>query len=155
MHDCSRDRGALLFAAAELMRKMIRAFGQPNKRENFACPISRRIARSLLQQEREHHVLQRRHRRQQIEELKNNSELIAPVSRQRLFIDLMQRQAVDKNFTRSGPIDSREQMHKRALAATARPTQRHEFVSRNIERNAVHRSHLAAVAAIMPMHVDE
>src|SRR3954468_18589197 len=118
MNQCPRDRRPLLFAAAELMNKMIGPFAQPNELDQRVRPLLAFRRRQALEEERQRHVLAHVHRRQKIEELKDEADLMASEIRQGRVIRFMQRKIADKNFAGSRTIQSREEMNEGALSAT-------------------------------------
>src|SRR5437762_212210 len=89
VNDRSRDGHALLFASTELMSEVVTAITQSKEREGFACALLTPVPGYALQQEWEHHVLQCAHRRQKIEKLKNDAELMPPVICYRVLVCLV------------------------------------------------------------------
>src|SRR5947208_7217640 len=121
MNQCARDRGPLLFAAAELMDKMIGAFAQPDEFDQSVRALLAFRRRDALEEKRQRYVLAHVHRRQRIEELKDEADLLPPEIRQGSVIRFVQREITDKHCDGSRTIQARQQMNPRALAATARP----------------------------------
>ena len=74
----ARDRDALALAARELVGKMIQARAQLHQVEQLARPIVDLLARPAAQMQRQRDVLDARQARQQIEELKDEAELVPP-----------------------------------------------------------------------------
>ena len=74
MNDGASDGDALHLAAGEFIRKMRGAFGEADAREHFIDALANFVRRPFRQRQRERHVLEDVERRNEIEELKNESE---------------------------------------------------------------------------------
>ncbi len=127
------DRRSLLLTAAQLMNKMIGPFPQPDELDQFSRALVAFLWRNTLKQERQGNVLAHVHRRQQVEELKDEPDLVPPEIRQRRIIRCLQRQTIDNDLAGRRTIQSREQMNQRALTAPARAANRDKLVSRDLE----------------------
>ena len=135
------DGRSLLLTAAQLMDKMVTPFAKADQLDQFPGAFVAFLRRNTLKQQRQGNVLSHVHCRQQIEELKNEADPAAAELRQRRVIRGMQRDTVDENFAACRPIEPGEEMNERALAATARAPDRHELITRDLERNAIQRVH--------------
>ena len=135
------DRCSLLLAAAQLVDKMLRALAQPDEVDHFLRAFFALRRRHALEEKGQGNIFPHVHCRQQIEELKNETDPTAAELRQRCVIRGMQRDTVDENFAAGRPIEPGEEMDERALAATARAPDRHELITRDLERNAIQRVH--------------
>src|SRR5881394_3723185 len=108
MHDSTCNGRALLLATAELMREVIAARSESKHVKRFTSALLSLIARHALQEQRKHHILQRRHGWQEIEKLENDSELMASITIEGILFGGVQCQIVDINFSRSRLIDARD-----------------------------------------------
>src|SRR5262245_39715460 len=79
--DGSRDGDALLFASRELRWAMIDALGQSHSLEQFRRTLSPFAFAQPSKGECQRNILTRRHRRHEIEALKNHADLPQPVTR--------------------------------------------------------------------------
>ena len=77
------DGNALLFAAGELRRIVMRAIGEPDFPQQLACAVSRIATAGDLH--RQQHVIERRERRDQMKELEYEPDLLAPESGELVF----------------------------------------------------------------------
>jgi hypothetical protein len=111
--------------------------------------------RLALQQPGQRHVLQCRHGRQQMKELKNDPDRVAPVIGQKAIVRRVQWQSIHEQFSAARRIQSPEQVEKRALAASARSGDRHEFPRCNFKRNAVERRDTVVVSAMKIAGLDD
>ena len=106
MDQSAGDGRPLLLAAAELMDKMIFALLQSDKLDQLVRTSFAFGRRDTLQKQRQRHVLAHVHRRHEIEELENESDLSSPEPRQGGVIGQMQPEAVHENFPAGRPIQS-------------------------------------------------
>ena len=115
--ECARYRHALLFAAGQLPRIMRDPPGEadaiePDPRAGFGIGCAGQF-------EREHHVLQRRQRRQQLERLEHEAQQPLAHRRQRVFVEDGQRRTVDVDISRRRPVEARQQS-RAALSCRSR-----------------------------------
>ncbi len=94
---------------------------------------------NALEQKRHHDVLQNAHRRQQIEELENDPQRVAPISGEILFRGLMQRRFANKNLAAGRLVQPAKQMHQGAFATAALASDRDEFPSFDPSGNVIER----------------
>ena len=81
-HQRARDRDALLLAARELGRRVLRAVGEPDRCERLAARAARRSrARTPPVDQRQLDVLERGRARQQVEALEHEAEVVAAQQR--------------------------------------------------------------------------
>jgi len=121
-----------------LMNKMVRPFAKrpfakPDELNQLSRAFIAFLWRNTLKEERQGNVLAHVHRRQQIKELEDESDLVPPEIRQRRIICCLQRQTIDNDLAGRRTIQSREQMNQRALAAPARAPDRDKLVSRDLK----------------------
>ena len=127
------DRRSLLLTAAQLMNKMVRPFPQADELNQLSRAFIASLWRNTLKQERQGNVLAHVHRRQQIKELEDESDLVPPEIRQRRIIRCLQCQTINNDFAGSRTVESRQQMNQCALAAPARAADRDKLVPRDLE----------------------
>ena len=108
-----------------------------------------------LQQQRKADVLQHVHRRQQIEELEDKPQAMAPVIGQRRVAGSMQSETVHFDLAARRRIESGEQMQQRAFAAATRPGDSDKLAARDLQRDTVERVHRAFAAPIMARDVSQ
>ena len=94
------DRDALLFAAGELRRIVMAASRQPDFVEQRAAPRCRHRPAGNLHRHQD--VLERRQRRDQVEELEDEADLLAAQPREAVLVELRDVHAVDE---RSRPLE--------------------------------------------------
>src|SRR5262245_57455856 len=73
-----RDRDTLTFAAGEFIRKMLEAVSELNQLQKFSCARVDFLPRPLAEMQRQRDVFKTIQRRQKVEELKNETDLVAP-----------------------------------------------------------------------------
>src|SRR5690349_17562920 len=88
--------------------------------EQFARTLVDLAARPMTQMQRQPHILQTRQRREQIEELKDESDLLAPNGRQRVVVEPAQRLTVDRHASRRDAIEAAEQIEQRRFPRPGR-----------------------------------
>src|SRR5207302_2248552 len=74
----SRDRDALTFAAGQFFRQMLQPVTEPHQLEQLRRALPDSGARPATQVEGQADVLERRQRWQEVEELKDEADLVAP-----------------------------------------------------------------------------
>ena len=101
------QRDALLFAARELRRIVVRAAGQAHLVEQRPRPPSR-IGRAR-NFHRYRDVFVRGQRRNQVEELKHESDFLSPQLRQRVFAQARDVDAVDQHVPARRRVEPRDE----------------------------------------------
>ena len=149
------DCRPLLLAAAELMGEMSRSIREPDQINQFRGPFFTFVRRHPLQEQGKADVFEHIHRRQKVEELKDEADAAAPIFRKRVVVRTVQRKAIDKNLARGRIFESGQEMNERALAAAARPAHRDKFIPRDFQRNAVQRVHRPLAGRIMARDIPE
>jgi hypothetical protein len=127
---------------------MIRAFRQPDETDQFGCSLLAFRRRDSLQEQRQRYILAHVHCRQQIEELKNKSDLAPAELGQSGIVRRVQGETIDKNFAGRGMIEAGEEMNQSAFAAPARSADGDKFMACDFQGNAVERVHGALAARI-------
>ena len=139
--DCAGDRRALHFAPAQLVGIVVFAPGKVDEIKSF------RHARACLalaaQQERQFDVLGDSHGRQQIEKLKNDPEVVAPVTGEFRVPGGVEGNVTYPDFPGVRRVESAEQIEERALAAAAGTGDRGELTEGNLQADVVERADAA------------
>ena len=146
----ARDRDALALAAGQFLGQMLQAMTELHQRR--AAPSRARCTfapRPAAQMQRQPDVLETRQRRQQIEELKDESDLVAPHPGQRLVGQAAERFAVDADVAGGRPIETANQIEQRRLAGAGRSDDRHHLAARNGQGDVVERGHLAFAGELL------
>ena len=113
----ARQRDALLLAAGHLRRVVVHPRAQPNGSEFFLGPFEGVGMPGQFQRRR--HVLQRRHRRNQMKGLEHHPHLVAPKSGQRVLVH--RRQVLPQRHNRAGRgLFKPAQKHQQRRFARAR-----------------------------------
>ena len=137
----ARDRDPLLLPAGELRRQMIELVAEPDQLEVVPRPLEPLALRAAAEEvERQHRVLERRQRRQQLEELEDDPDVRAPPHRQLLLAHLVEALAVEGDRAGRRPVDPRDHVQDRRLAAPRRPDHRHHLAGGDREIDAAQRA---------------
>ena len=80
--------------------------------------------------QREHDVLLRRQRRQQVERLEHEADVLAPQARQLAVLHVRDVHAGDRDGARAGRVEAGEQVHQRRLARARRAHDGGELAAR-------------------------
>ena len=135
------DRGALHFAAGDLLR-VVR---QPMRDADALGERPRAAFRLLVLHAREQagqrDVVADRQRRQQVEELEDEADLLAAHPRQLVVAHRRQIAIVERQRAARRAIHRAAQVQQRRLAAARRPHQRDEVAGLDLERHAGERGH--------------
>ena len=140
-----RERRPLHFAAGKLVQPVPRAMLHADGGEQFRAPALDFLRRLILQQAGQAHVFLHRQRRQQVEELEDETDFRPAQPGQARLVEPVDRFAVEVNFAAGQDVESAQHMQQRALAATARPHDGHEFAMRNVKTDPVERVDRRAV----------
>ncbi len=127
----ARDGHALLLAARELRRIVVRARRQLHVFEESPRTFARVAAAGNLQ--RREHVLKRRHRRDEVEGLEDEAELAAAEPRQRVLAHARNLFAVDENAPRRRRVKPCDETEQSGLAAARRPDDGDELAVGNLQ----------------------
>src|SRR5690606_11743622 len=118
MDERARERDALLLAARELRRIMIEPTAQAHALEQRGGP--RGDVSVAAQLERHLHVLERGQRRQELERLKDEADVIAPETCPLVLGQRREIGAVDRDRAAARRVETREEPEQRCLAAARR-----------------------------------
>ena len=124
----ARERHALLLAARELRRVVMRAAGQPDFLEQRSARAPRVGDAGDLH--RHGDVLVRGQRRDEVEELEDEPDLLAAQPRERVLVEPRDVDAVDEHVAGRRRVEAGDQAEQRGLAAARRPDDRHELAAR-------------------------
>jgi 23S rRNA pseudouridine1911/1915/1917 synthase len=143
MDQSAGDGGALHFAAAHLMRESLRPRAESDEFEHFGGAGAGLAGAVAAQEQGKLDVLHRSHGREEIEKLEDDAEVFAPVGRELCFAGVVQREAVDGDFSGARLVESAEKIEQRAFAAAARSGYRAERMRRDLQRDVVQGVHFA------------
>ncbi len=129
------DRDALLLAAGELLRIVRRALREPDAREPL-LRLRRRVGRAG-ELERQHHVLERRQRRQQLKRLEDEAEQPLAQRRARILVQSGERDAVEPDVAVARAVEPGEQAQQRRLARTGRADDGDRVAGFDVEADVV------------------
>jgi hypothetical protein len=110
MHQGTGDRRALLFSTAQLVKKMAGAFPQADQIDQLGGALLAFPRRNPLQEQRKGNVLQHIHRRQKVEELKDEPHLPPPKLGEGVVVGSMQGEPINENLSGSRMIETTQQM---------------------------------------------
>ena len=124
----ARDRDPLLLTTRELGRQVVELVPEPHELEVVPRTLEALALRAAPGKvERQHGVLERRQRRQQLEELEDDPDVRAPPDGQLLLAHLVETLPVDRDLPRRRPVDPGDQVEDRRLAAPRRADDRHHL----------------------------
>ena len=135
----ARNGDALALSARQLVRKMVHARGQLHEVEQLARAIVDLLPRPAAQVQRQRHVLDARQARQQIEELKDEAELVPPHRRQPIVCEAVEALAVERDGARRRPVQPADEIQQRRFSRSRGPDDRDHLPLRNLERDVLQR----------------
>ena len=119
VHECSGDRGALHLAPTQLVRKVRGAVGNASEFHGSLGGSSGFGQGLALELQRQRDVFENGQRREKIEKLEYNADILTPVACPIGLIHGMQRLVAYMDFAAGGHVQSAQQMQQGALAAPA------------------------------------
>ena len=125
---------------------MVRAFEHTELFEQFTGACLALASRTTVELRGQHDVVERGHRGQQIEVLKDDAHCPPSIERERAFIHAVDARAGDGDRARSGAIESRDEMKQAALAAARRAHDAVHPCAVDFEINAAQRFDVTRVA---------
>ena len=128
---------ALALAARELFGQVCRPVVQLDERQQLTRPIGNFLAVPPAQVQWQADVLEAGERRQQIEELEDEADLVAPDLRQAFVRQVGQQLSVDLHGAGARPIEPANQVQKRRLARPGGADNRHHLATRNRQADVV------------------
>lgn len=108
------DRDALLLAARQLRGVMGQPRAEADGLEFFRSAFERVAAAGELQRNRD--ILERRHRRNELERLEDNADLFSTKARQRVFVEAGEVAVVDQDLAAVRPLQSGERHEQGGFA---------------------------------------
>jgi hypothetical protein len=134
---------------------MVIPFLQADRRQNGVSLLTQlRIAQPMLAvKKRQLDIFTRRCSRQQIETLKNKSDLAVANIGELVPIQTGNIGAIEKVTPGRRTVETTENIHESRLARATRAHQRDEFALLDLERDATHRPHLHLAGMIRLSHV--
>lgn len=135
MDEGTRQRHTLLLAAGQLVRVVLHAFAKTDLGQHSAGAFAR--VGLALQLQRQHDVVQRRQRRQQVEALEYEADRAAAQLRTRFFIQLLKMVAVKDDAAAGGCIQSGEQPEQGGLARAGGADNGQAGAARHLQVDAV------------------
>src|SRR5438105_10670753 len=105
MHDSTSNGTALHLADGQLVRKMLCAMCEPDAGEHFAGALANLVRRPLRQRQRKGDVLEDVERRDEVEELEDESEPRASKVRERRLLERGGLDIIEQHASRGRPID--------------------------------------------------
>src|SRR2546423_15700153 len=99
-------------------------------------------------------VLERRQRRQEVEELEDESDFVAPHSGQLVVWQSGQRRAVDDNFSGGWTIEAADQVEERRLARARWPDDRDHLAARDHGGYGTERDDVTRCGALLGVGID-
>ena len=104
------------------------------------------------QEQRQAHVLEHRHRADQVEGLKDRGHPLQPVVGERILRQLIERQAGREHAARARPVKAAHQGQQRGLAAAGRPDHGDELARHDLERDVAQGDDLHVARVEAPGH---
>ena len=135
--DGACDRDPLLLTAGELRGKMIEPLGEADQRQRGP-----RIDRMLGNFVHQGDIFQHRQTWNEIVELKHETDMLAPIARQRGIVGIDEIMVAPFRLARGRRIKSAKDVEQRRLARAGRPQQHDEFPLIDVEVNIAQRMHL-------------
>jgi len=135
----ARNRDALLLAAGKLPRIMPEAMPEPDPRQRS---LGQREGIAMPGQfERDRDVLARRHRRQQVETLEYDPDMVPAQPRQPVLVERRQILPGDDNSPGARPLDAGDNHHQARFAGPRRADQRDRLARHDRQRHAAQNVH--------------
>ncbi len=113
------DRGALELAAAELVGEVGGAVSDANETEELVGPGTHGAAGGTLEEERKLDVFDDGHRREEVEKLENDPEMVAPVVSQSGFVRGVEGEVTHVDLAGVGVVEPTEEIEEGALPTAA------------------------------------
>lgn len=127
----ARDSDTLLLPAGELRGIMAKPMSEADRRKFAGGPFERLFMTGKLQ--RHGDIFQCRHRRQQMKCLKDDADMTAPRSGQRVLVELSEIGTRDDDIASARAFKAREHRHQRRLSRAGCSEHSHAFSSLDIE----------------------
>src|SRR6188508_106295 len=157
-HDRARDADALLLAAGELARPVLRAILQADEAQGRLDALAPLAAREPRQQQRQLDVALGREHRQQVVHLEDEADVVRAPACERAVAHRIDALACDLERAAARPVEAADQVQQRRLAGARRPHQREEVAFADVEVELlenVHRLDAAFVVLREPADTDQ
>ena len=151
MHEGPRDRGPLQLSPRDPRRMVLQTMGEPHPAGPFPGAGQTVLPGHAGQEQRQRDVLRQGEGGEEVEELEDEADPVAPQRRQPLVVQLREVDAVDGHRPRRGPVHAPAEVQERGLAAPGRSHDGHELAGRELQTDApqgVHRGLAVAVALV-------
>src|SRR5262245_31562915 len=135
----ARDRDALPLTARQFFRQMRETIAELHERPQLARALVDLAARPSAQVKRQADVFQARQRRQQVEELENKTDLVAPHLRQLVVVQAGERLAIDQHIAGGGTVEAAHQVEECRFTGSGLTDDRDHLAARNRQRDVVER----------------
>jgi hypothetical protein len=133
----TRDGDALTLTARELVGQVLQAMGELHERQELAGALVDFQPRPAAQVQRKTDVFQAGERRQEVEELEDEPDLVPSDAGQVVVRELGQRPSLDAHGAAGGSIEPANQVEERRLARPRRPDDRDHFAGLDRQRHVV------------------
>ena len=147
----ARDRDALLLAAGELGGPVGQAVGEPDPLDEIPEELLVRLLAG--ERERQRHVLLGGQHREQVEELEDEADVLAPDLRDVLVAQLSEPGAGDRDVAVGRAVERRQDVHQRRLAGARRAHDRRQLALLDVQRDAAKRVDRRVALAVAPVDV--
>src|SRR5215218_8058543 len=143
LHERAGDRHALLLPARELARHVARAVGEPDRVERREGAPPAVLTRDAERLQRGLHVLLRRERRDQVEPLEHEADLLGPDAAELAVGQVGELGVAERDATRRRPVECAEHLQQRGLATARGSLDRDELALADREAHVLQRGDLA------------
>ena len=147
------DRDPLLLAAAELRREMLDAVAQPHPVKQHARPLAHSRFAALGDNRGQGHVLLGGERGEQVEELEDEADVVAPQRGQLLVVQPLVVAAGDGDRPGGRRFEGPDDVQQGALPGARRSHDRDHLAGLDHEVDAIEGAHLDRALAVMHVQI--
>ena len=142
-HEGARDRDALALTAGKLVRSVLHPVAQPQATQQFGTPAPRFSLRVVIlrEPERQQDVFKRGHSRQEVEALKDETDIAVAQARKLLIVHAGHRLAEQAVLAEIRSVQTPEYVHQGRLARTRRPHHGYEVSALDLDIDVIERVH--------------
>ena len=151
-HQRPRNRHALLLAAGQLGRPVRQAVAEVDRAHELVEQLG--VAVAPGDRQRQADVLLRAQHRQQVEELEDEADLVAPQLGQALVVEVGDLLAGDPDRALGGPVEPGQHVHQGGLARARRAHDGREAALGEVDRDAVEGVDGGVALTEAAVHVD-
>ena len=144
--ECASRGDALLLPAGQLRRTVREPLGEPDRLDDRLDPERVRLATGDL--DRQHDVLRRGQRRQQVERLEDEADLVAAQQGERLVLQRRDLGVADVDLPGGRPVEAGQHVQQRRLAGAGRAHDRGELTGGEADADVVQRVHGVVAVAV-------